>query len=115
MRFIRLFTAKFRANEAEEDIEIAVREALANALVHGNRENPDKHIDITCRCSMDGEVFITVRDEGDGFNSLAVPDPTDPQNQLLTHGRGVYLMKSLMDEVSFEERGNVVRMRKRIR
>ena len=59
--------------------------------MHGNRENPMKQVHITCRCSMDGEVFITVRDEGDGFNSLAGPDPTDPQNQLLTHGRGVYL------------------------
>jgi anti-sigma regulatory factor (Ser/Thr protein kinase) len=61
---------------------------------------------------LDGEVSITVRDEGRGFDSNAVPDPTSRENLLFTHGRGIYLMKTLMDEVSFEEGGSVVRMRK---
>ena len=115
MRFIRLFTAKFRASEAEEDIEIAVREALANAVIHGNRENPDKYIDITCRCTTNGDVSITVRDEGEGFDSHAVPDPTDANRQLLNHGRGLRLMRALMDEVSWEQNGTVVQMRKQMR
>jgi anti-sigma regulatory factor (Ser/Thr protein kinase) len=62
---------------------------------------------------MDGEVSITVRDEGRGFDSSAVRDPTLRGNLLLTHGRGIYLMKVLMDEVYFEEGGAVVIMRKR--
>jgi len=61
---------------------------------------------------MDGEVSITVRDEGRGFDSNAVPDPTFLENLLFTNGRGIYLMKTLMDEVAFEEGGAVVRMRK---
>ena len=61
---------------------------------------------------MDGEVSITVRDEGQGFNSEEVVNPTTPENLLFTHGRGIYLMKRLMDEVSFEDGGSVVRMRR---
>src|SRR5207253_7017267 len=59
------------------------------------------------RCYMDGEVSITVRDEGKGFDSNTVEDPTSHENLLFTHGRGIYLMKTLMDEVLFEENGSV--------
>jgi len=103
------------AKEAEEGIEIAIYEALANAVIHGNHENQEKQVHVACRCSMDGEVLITVRDEGQGFDSRAVPDPTEVQRLLLTHGRGLHLMRALMDEVSFEENGTVVRMRKRMK
>ena len=109
MRFI----LKFRSADGSEiDIEMALREALANAVIHGNGENSDQRVYVDCRCYLDGEVSITVRDEGRGFNSEEVPNPTTPENLLFTHGRGVYLMKTLMDEVSFEEGGSVVRMRK---
>ena len=115
MQFIRLFMGKFGAKKHEEGIEIALGEALANAVIHGNHENPEKQVHVTCRCSMDGEVVITLRDEGEGFDSDAVPDPTEPQRRLLSHGRGLHLMRALMDEVSFEENGTVVRMRKRMK
>lgn len=116
MRFIKGFTNKFgAAEESEMAIEMALREALANAVIHGNHEDPHKRICVTCRCQMDGEVSITVRDEGDGFDDAGVPDPTDPSRRLLSNGRGIYLMRALMDEVSFEEHGNVVRMRKKLR
>ena len=103
------------AKRHEEGSEIALGEALANAVIHGNHENPEKQVHVTCRCSMDGEVLITLRDEGKGFDSDAVPDPTEPQRLLLSHGRGLHLMRALMDEVSFEENGTVVRMRKRMK
>jgi len=107
------FILKFRsADGSESDIEMALHEALVNAVVHGNGENRCKRVYLTCRCYLDGEVAITVRDEGRGFDSNAVPDPTSRENLLFTHGRGIYLMKTLMDEVSFEEGGSVVRMRK---
>jgi serine/threonine-protein kinase RsbW len=110
MRFI----LKFRSRDGTEaDIEMALHEALANAVIHGNGENSCKRIYVECRCYMDGEVSITVRDEGKGFDSSAVLDPTLPENVLFTHGRGIYLMKALMDEVSFEEGGAVVMMRKK--
>lgn len=115
MRFVRLFIDKFRDVDGSEVIEIAVHEALGNAVIHGNHENPHKDVYVTCRCTMDGEVSITVRDEGEGFDSRALPDPTDPDRRLLTHGRGIHLMRALMDEVCFEENGQVVRMRKRLR
>jgi serine/threonine-protein kinase RsbW len=116
MKFIKFFMGKVGTAEEEEDeIEIAIQEALANAVVHGNHENPEKEVHVACRCSMDGEVLIRVRDEGKGFDSRAVPDPTEAPRLLLTHGRGVYLMRALMDDVSFEENGRVVRMRKRMK
>ena len=109
MRFVLHFRT---ADGSESDLETALHEALANAVIHGNNDDCCKSVYVTCRCYMDGEVAITVRDEGRGFDSKTVPDPTFPGNLLFTHGRGIYLMKTLMDEVSFEEGGSVVRMRK---
>ena len=115
MRFIKLVIGKARdSSDSEGDIELALQEALANAVRHGNHENPHKQVHVSCRCSRDGEVSVTVRDEGEGFDSEALPDPTAPQNYLRTHGRGIYLMRALMDEVSFAEGGRVVHMRKRM-
>jgi|SRR5580700_8825104 serine/threonine-protein kinase RsbW len=115
MLFIKLFIRKVGgANKNEDEIETAVHEAVVNAIVHGNRENPEKRVYIICRCSMNGEVVISVRDEGAGFDYRAVPDPTGAQRLLLIHGRGLHIMKALMDEVWFEENGTVVLMRKRI-
>jgi serine/threonine-protein kinase RsbW len=108
------FIAKCRNKEdSERDIEMALREALANAIVHGNQEDPHKRVHVTCRCTTDGEVSMTVQDEGQGFDSNAVLDPTTPENRLVKHGRGIYLMKTLMDEVRFERGGAVVSMRKK--
>jgi serine/threonine-protein kinase RsbW len=95
----------------EEDIEIALREALANAVIHGNHEDPEKQVYVGCRGGTD-EVSIVIRDEGQGFDSGNVPDPTAPENIKSSHGRGIYLMKTLMDEVRFERGGTVVYMRK---
>ena len=97
---------------AEVEIEVALREALLNAIIHGNREDPSKYVYLTILCGADGEVSIVIRDEGAGFDLGAVPDPTSPEHRMSTHGRGIYLMRALMDEVSFEEGGTVVYMRK---
>jgi serine/threonine-protein kinase RsbW len=107
------FIARFRNVDGSElNIEMALHEALVNAIVHGNQQDPRKRVSVACRCTTDGEVSITVQDEGQGFDSEAVPDPTAPENRLLTHGRGIYLMKTLMDEVRFDQGGAVVYMRK---
>lgn len=109
MRFI----ARFRCRDGSEvNIDLALREALANAIVHGNRKDPQKRVYVVCRCSTDGEVAIIVEDEGHGFDFDAVADPTTAENRLLKHGRGIHLMKTLMDEVRFEQGGTVVYMRK---
>ena len=108
------FIAKLRkADGSEIDIEVALGEALANAVVHGNREHSAKHVFVTCRCTRDGQVSITVQDQGQGFDSDTVPDPTLPWNLLHTSERGIFLMKTLMDEVRFDQKGNVVHMLKR--
>jgi serine/threonine-protein kinase RsbW len=101
------------ARGREMDIEIALREALANAAVHGNREDPRKHVYIRCHCTAGGDVSIVVRDEGQGFDPNAVPDPTSSEGIESSHGRGIYLMKSLMDDVHFDHGGAVVYMRKK--
>jgi serine/threonine-protein kinase RsbW len=90
-----------------------VHEALANAVIHGNQLDPNKRVCVACRCYTDGEVSIAIRDQGRGFDSGSIPDPTAPENQLSSHGRGIYLMRASMDEVHFDEGGLVVRMRKK--
>jgi anti-sigma regulatory factor (Ser/Thr protein kinase) len=64
---------------------------------------------------MDGDVSITIRDEGQGFDIISVPDPTNQQNLLVNKGLGIHVMQALMDTLGFEENGTVVRMRKRLR
>ena len=110
MRFISRFRV---TDENNVEIELALREAPVNAIVHGNQEDPRKRVYLNCRCTTDGEVSITVEDEGNGFDHDGIPDPTSPDNRLRTHGRGIYLIRTLMDEVHFEQGGSVVHMRKR--
>jgi len=98
-------------SEGVSDVEIALREALANAIIHGNHQNPQKHVHVRFLCKPD-EVSIAVKDEGRGFDINKITDPTAPENTGSIHGRGIYLMKTFMDEVRFEEGGVLVRMRK---
>lgn len=109
MRFITRFR---NADGSELDIDLALHEALANAIVHGNRRDARKLVFVVCRCTIDGEVSIRVQDQGQGFDVDTVADPTTTNNRLLAHGRGIYLMKTLMDEIWFEQGGAVVCMRK---
>ena len=108
------FITKSRNKDGSEtDLEMALIEALENAVVHGNCQDSHKRVYVTCRCTAEGEVSITVQDEGQGFNTGTLPDPTTPENRLRTSGRGIYLMKTLMDEVCFEMGGAVVHMCKK--
>jgi len=108
------FIAKVQPeDESNYEIELALREALVNAIVHGNQNDPRKRVYVNCRCTSDGDVSITVEDEGNGFEHDAIPDPTSPDNRLRTNGRGIYLIRTLMDEVAFQQGGSVVHMRKR--
>ena len=113
-KLMRLIRKCGCAAEGESDVEIALREALANAIIHGNHENPRKRVHIRCRLKSD-EVSIAVKDEGRGFDINKMADPTVPESIGSVHGRGIYLMKALMDEIRFEEGGVVVHMRKSAR
>jgi serine/threonine-protein kinase RsbW len=99
--------------QGESDVEIALREGLGNAIIHGNRENSRKRVYIRCRCEPTG-VSIAVKEEGRGFDISRMSDPTALQNIASVDGRGIYLMRTLMDEVRFEGRGIVVHMRKSV-
>lgn len=113
---VMLLVARFRGpDDGQADIELALHEALVNAVIHGNAEDPSKRVYVTTCCNADGEVSITVRDQGRGFDPKVVPDPTTAECKLCTHGRGIHLMRALMDEVSFEEGGTVVHIRKMAR
>jgi serine/threonine-protein kinase RsbW len=110
-KLMRLIKKCGCAAEGESDVEIALREALANAIIHGNYENPGKHVHVRCRCEPT-EISIAVKDEGRGFDIDKITDPTASENHGSIHGCGIHLMKALMDEVRFEEGGVVVHMRK---
>lgn len=97
------------------EIRLAMREALNNALRHGNKMDPNKKIQFSYSCNPQQGLWVMIRDEGGGFNPDAVPDPTQPENLDRTGGRGVFLMRNLMDEVEFRDGGREVQMRRRPR
>jgi anti-sigma regulatory factor (Ser/Thr protein kinase) len=94
-------------------VELALEEALANAIRHGCCNDATKQLQCCVTVDDGGEVVIVVRDPGKGFDPDGVPDPLAPENVLKPSGRGVYLINQLMDEVSFADGGREVRMRKR--
>jgi serine/threonine-protein kinase RsbW len=101
--------------EAAFGIEMAVREAITNSMVHGNQEDETKTVEVIFNC-LGNKLEIEVRDQGEGFDPADVPDPTDPANILKTSGRGIFLMRSFMDEVQWSARpggGTTVRMVKK--
>jgi serine/threonine-protein kinase RsbW len=95
-------------------VEVALREALNNAVVHGNRMDARKRVHVRCRCELGKGVSLIVSDQGKGFNPDAFPDSVSARNFLAEHGRGIHLIKSVMDEVSFARGGTELRMRKRL-
>lgn len=92
------------------EIGLAVQEALVNAVVHGCKGDRSKHV--TCRMEGDpsGRIRIIVSDPGPGFDPEKLPDPQQPERMHHDHGRGVYLIRQLMDDVQFERGGRQVRM-----
>ncbi len=87
------------AQGREFEIETAVREGLANAIIHGCKSDPNKKIECSVACDRDGEVLLVIRDPGGSLDLSKVPDPTKGAGLHDTHGRGVYLINELMDDV----------------
>jgi serine/threonine-protein kinase RsbW len=97
-------------------IELAVREAVANAIKHGNRGEPDKHVEVELAWD-DGVIVVRVEDEGAGFDPHQIDDPRAPENLLRPNGRGIFYIESFMDQVAWEtgaRGGTVVTLRKRV-
>ena len=94
----------------EDAIEVALTEALANAVVHGADADPSKIVECDVACDEKQQILIVVRDPGKGFDPAAIPSPVQGQNIYSEHGRGIYLINQLMDEVKFLKNGTEIRM-----
>jgi serine/threonine-protein kinase RsbW len=88
--------------DTASNIAMVSREAAVNAVLHGNKKDPDKHVTATFELT-DKELKITVADEGPGLDPDKIPDPLAPENVMRSSGRGVFLMRALMDEVHFRQ------------
>ena len=99
----------------EFDVELGLREALENAVLHGNQEDPGKKVHIRCRCGPGNEITIVVTDQGRGFDFEKIVGNGFTADPAADHGRGIQLMKAYMDDVHFERGGSEVHMRKRAR
>ena len=93
-----------------DDLSVALAEALANAVVHGNRRRARAFVAIGVLVEPRKSATITVRDSGKGFQRDSVPDPRHPDALMLPRGRGVFLMRRLMDAVEYNRKGNEVRL-----
>ena len=101
------------ANGREDDIELALSEALANAVVHGAGLDPSKTVECDVACDEEHGMLIVVRDPGPGFDPEKISDPCCGENLYSHHGRGIYLINQLMDEVQFRKNGTEIHMIKR--
>lgn len=96
----------------ENEIELAVQEALANAVVHGCEEDPGRSVQVSVACDEERGMIIMVRDPGPGFDPQDVPSPVVGENLFADGGRGIYLINQLMDEVRYDKGGTEIWMRK---
>jgi serine/threonine-protein kinase RsbW len=101
------------AEGKEGEVELALREALANAVVHGCKGDPDKKIECCVSCDESRGLLIVIRDPGEGFDPASIPSPIVGENVFESHGRGIFLINQLMDEVRYERGGTEIHMIKR--
>lgn len=102
--------AGFNPDRIRLNLRVGLTEALANAMLYGNRKDPAKSVRIRARFTP-REIAIRITDEGRGFDPDRVPDPTLPANIWRARGRGIFLIRQLIDHVEYNERGNSVEMR----
>ena len=101
------------AKDDEFEISLALREALANAVLYGCRNDPNQFVEVCVGCDEQRGILIVIRDPGEGFDPDSIPSPIVGQNVFSKGGRGIFLINELMDEVSFERGGTEIRMVKR--
>jgi anti-sigma regulatory factor (Ser/Thr protein kinase) len=108
------FVRQMKCVDGKEDaIQLSLQEALANAVVHGAKEDPSKVVECLVACDEERGILIIVRDPGEGFDPKAIPSCTMGENLYSNHGRGIFLINQLMDEVQFRKNGTEIRMVKR--
>ncbi len=96
-------------SESFGNVLISLTEAVNNAIIHGNCNDPSKMVHVKA-CKECDFIKISIQDQGKGFDPACVPDPTTPENLLTLGGRGVFLMKQLCDKIKFKENGTCVEM-----
>ena len=101
------------AQGKEFEIEASLHEALVNAVIHGCKGDPEKMVQCCIACDEEHGILIVVRDPGPGFDPHSLPSPLMGENLFASHGRGIYMINQLMDEVTFEQGGTEIRMIKR--
>lgn len=96
-------------DEDSNRIMLTLSEAVNNAIIHGNEENPDKQVIVLSKWDEDNQILkISVEDEGMGFNPKELPDPLKEENLLNEGGRGVYLIEQYADDIQFSKSGTKV-------
>ncbi|HEX6938001.1 MAG TPA: ATP-binding protein [Longimicrobiales bacterium] len=106
---VRCREVGFDCDRVRLKLRVGVSEALANAMLYGNARDPKKRVLVEAYLATD-TVTVRVTDEGRGFDPDALPDPTLPGNRTRPRGRGIFLIRTLMDRVEFNERGNSITM-----
>jgi len=101
------------AEGSEFEVEVALLEALANAVQHGCRDDPSKSIEVCVACEIDQGMLVIVRDPGTGFDPGEIPSPVKGENVFSDHGRGIFLINQLMDNVEYRSGGTEIWMRKK--
>jgi serine/threonine-protein kinase RsbW len=114
-RLMRLIEGSQCVPGLEFDVELALREALGNAVVHGNQEDAEEKVHLRARCGRGKGISIVVTDQGKGFDFEEIADIGFTSDPTGAHGHGIQLMKAYMDEVHFARGGSEVHMRKRSR
>jgi serine/threonine-protein kinase RsbW len=99
--------------EKHDAIELALTEALANAVVHGAKGDATKTVECDVVCKEDQSMLIVVRDPGSGFDPNKIPSPVGGESLYSDHGRGIFLINQLMDEVKFLNNGTEIHMIKK--
>ena len=94
-------------------VRLALEEAMVNAIKHGNRMEPDKQVFIACELTAE-EITVVIEDQGEGFKPEDVPDPTEDENLENPGGRGIMLIRSFMNAVAYNDRGNRLTMIKKL-
>ena len=101
------------AQGKEFEVETALREALANAVRHGCAHDPSAKVQLCVACDQEQGVLVVVRDPGPGFDPAQVPSPVSGERVYSSHGRGIYLINQLMDNVEYHRSGTEIRMFKK--
>jgi serine/threonine-protein kinase RsbW len=98
------------SDEIYGNVMVATMEATNNAIIHGNKSDPEKIVRIEIQC-MEKELKVHIEDQGKGFDHMNVPDPTAPENLEKINGRGIFLMERLSDEILYLADGRIVELK----